>query len=39
MDLGPKSSDGLNPSQSDIFPEKYIQCSQQFSYIVVGENA
>ena len=25
-----KSSDGPNPSQSDIFPEKYTQCRQQF---------
>ena len=30
MNLGLKSSDGSNPSQSDIFPEKYTQCRQQF---------
>ena len=28
--LGSKSSDGPNPSQSNIFPEKYTQCKQQF---------
>ena len=30
FERGQESSDGPNPSQSDIFPEKYTQCRQQF---------